>query len=150
MYTLTILEGTMLALGVLVTAMLPVLGVVCAFPRALRTVGASVYCPLLSRNVVAELDRDEWTLRRVGVRYCSVLGQRGLATCNKRCLAMLDPRQAWDIDEDTATSSVLARIKASGTPAEVRSIKLTALASGMGPCRPNGAGSPQGTGLSAF
>jgi hypothetical protein len=119
MYTLTILEGTMLALGVLVTAMLPVLGVVCAFPRALRAVGASVYCPLLSRNVVAELDRDEWTLRLVGVRYCSVLGQRGLATCNKRCLAMFDPRQAWDIDEDTATSSVLARIKASRTPAEI-------------------------------
>jgi hypothetical protein len=121
MYTLTILEGTMLALGVLVTAMLPMLGVVCAFPRALRAVGASVYCPLLSRNVVAELDRDEWTLRLVGVRYCSVLGQRGLATCNKRCLAMLDPRQAWDIDEDTARSSVLARVKASGTqPRSVR------------------------------
>jgi hypothetical protein len=87
MYSLTILQGTMLGMTVVATAGTLVLGVLRGFPRALRRVAAVIECPLLQRTATAELDRDEWTLRCVDVVRCSVLGARPAALCSKACLA---------------------------------------------------------------
>ena len=87
MYTVTLLQGALLALAVLATTTMLVLGVLVGLPRTLRVVHARVYCPLVRRRVMAELDRDEWTLRVVDVARCSVLGKLGVTTCTKRCLS---------------------------------------------------------------
>ena len=86
MYSVTTLEGLLLALVVLVATSALVFGVLAGFPRALQTVPASVACPLVGRPVMAELDRDAWTLRCVDVRRCSVLGRRSVVLCSKGCL----------------------------------------------------------------
>jgi hypothetical protein len=85
MYSVTTLEGTLLALAVLTVTTGLVFGVLAGFPRALQTVSARVVCPLLGQRVAAELAHDAWTLRCVDVRRCSVLGGR-VDLCNKACL----------------------------------------------------------------
>jgi hypothetical protein len=85
MYSVTTLEGALLALAVLAVTSTLVLGVLAGFPRALQTVAAGVTCPLLGRRVEAELVRDAWTLRCVDVRRCAVLGGR-VDLCTKGCL----------------------------------------------------------------
>ena len=87
MYSVTTLEGTLLALAVLTATSVLVFGVLVGFPRALQAVSASVACPLVGRRVMAELDRDAWTLRCVDVRRCEVLGGRDVVVCAKGCLA---------------------------------------------------------------
>jgi hypothetical protein len=86
MYSMTTLEGALLGGVVLIATPLLVLGALALFPRASRTVPASVSCPLLGRQVQAELVRDEWTLRFTDVARCSVLGKHGAVRCHKRCL----------------------------------------------------------------
>lgn len=85
MYSVTTLEGALLALAVLTVTTALVFGVLVGFPRALHTVSAGVCCPVVGRGVLAELDRDAWTLRGVDVRRCSVLGRR-VDLCSKACL----------------------------------------------------------------
>jgi hypothetical protein len=87
MYSLTILQGTMLGMTIAAMTGALVLGVLRGFPRALRRVAAVIECPLLQRTATAELDRDEWTLRCVDVARCSVLGARPTRFCTKACLA---------------------------------------------------------------
>jgi hypothetical protein len=85
MYSVTTLEGALLTLTLLATTSVLVFGVLVGFPRALRSVSMRVACPLAGRRVLAELDRDAWTLRCVNVRRCSVLGTR-VDLCSKACL----------------------------------------------------------------
>ena len=86
MYALPTLEGSLLALAMVATATVLVLGVLVAFPRALHAVTTGVDCPLLHRRVTAQLARDEWTRRLVDVTSCSVLGTSGVSLCRKGCL----------------------------------------------------------------
>jgi hypothetical protein len=86
MYSVTTLEGALLALAVLTATTALVFGVLVGFPRALQTVSAGVACPLVGHRAMAELDRDAWTLRCVDVRRCSVLGGRDVVLCSKACL----------------------------------------------------------------
>ena len=86
MYSLTTLEGTLLALAIAATAILLVLGVLRLFPRAMQAVTAGVDCPLIRQRATAELARDEWTRGFVDVTCCSVLGTAGVALCRKGCL----------------------------------------------------------------
>ena len=55
-------------------------------PRARHIVAAIVRCPLLGRDVAADLQWEDWTLRYVDVARCAVLGGYALA-CNRRCIA---------------------------------------------------------------
>ena len=55
MYSLTMLEGTLLGLAILLTTTLLVLGVQFLFPRAMRTMTAGVDCPLIGSRATAEL-----------------------------------------------------------------------------------------------
>jgi hypothetical protein len=87
MFTLTAFDAAVLGIGLLVTILLLVCGVVVAFPRATQLVPATVHCPLLHRRARAELLRDVWTLRVVDVTRCSLLGGYGAVICSKRCLA---------------------------------------------------------------
>jgi hypothetical protein len=86
MYTMTTLEGTFLALAVVATATLLVLGVLIFFPRVMQTVTARVECPLIRRRATAQFARDEWTRRLVDVTCCSVLGTSAVPFCRKGCL----------------------------------------------------------------
>jgi hypothetical protein len=86
MYSLTPLEGLLLALGMLLTTTVLVMGVQFLFPRVMRTMTAGVDCPLMRRRATAELARDEWTRRFTDVTCCSVLGTSGVAFCRKACL----------------------------------------------------------------
>jgi hypothetical protein len=86
MYSLTALEGALLALVICTTATVLVLGVRRFFPRAMQAVTAGVDCPLIRQRATAELARDEWTRRFVDVTCCSVLGTPGVALCRKACL----------------------------------------------------------------
>jgi len=86
MYSLTTLEGTLLALAISMTATALVLGVLRFFPRAMQAITAGVECPLIRQRATAELARDEWTRRFVDVSCCSVLGTAGVALCRKGCL----------------------------------------------------------------
>jgi hypothetical protein len=85
MYTVTTLEGAILTLAFLTVTTALIFGVLVGFPRALHTVCASVVCPVVGRGVLAELDRDPWTLRCVNVRRCAVLGGR-VDLCTRACL----------------------------------------------------------------
>jgi hypothetical protein len=87
MYSLTIMQGTVLGMTIVAMTGALVLGVLRGFPRALRRVAAVIECPLLQRTATAELDRDAWTLRSVDVVRCSVLGARPSALCTNACLA---------------------------------------------------------------
>jgi hypothetical protein len=91
MYSVTTLEGVLLAAGVLVTVTLLVLGVLTMFPRSMRVFLARVYCPLLGRRVGAEIERDDWTLRFMQVARCSVLGRAGAVPCTRACLSASVP-----------------------------------------------------------
>lgn len=86
MYSVTTLEGALLALAISTTAAVFVLGVLFLFPRAMRAITAGVDCPLIRRRATAELARDEWTRRFTDVTCCSVLGTPGVALCRKGCL----------------------------------------------------------------
>ncbi|HEX2437295.1 MAG TPA: hypothetical protein VHT71_03225 [Methylomirabilota bacterium] len=86
MYTLTILEGTLLALVMFATVALLALGVLRFFPRVMHAVTAGVDCPLIRQRATAQFARDEWTRRFVDVTSCSVLGTPGVALCRKGCL----------------------------------------------------------------
>lgn len=85
MYSVTTLEGALLALAVLTVTTALVFGVLVGLPRVLHTVSAAVCRPLVGRGGLAELDRDAWTLRCVDVRRCSVLGGC-VDLCSKACL----------------------------------------------------------------
>jgi hypothetical protein len=87
MLTLTPFEAAVLAGGVLAALLLLVGGVLRTFPRATTVVPTTVVCPLRHRRAQAELLRDAWTLRFVGVARCSVLSGYGTVICSKRCLA---------------------------------------------------------------
>ncbi len=91
MYSVTTLEGMLLAAGLLATLAVLVLGVLAMFPRSRRILPARVYCPLLQQRVGAELERDDWTLRFRNVVRCSVLGRLGAASCSKGCLSASVP-----------------------------------------------------------
>ena len=86
MYSLTTLEGTLLALAISMTATAIVLGVLRFFPRAMEAITAGVECPLIRQRATAELARDEWTRRFVDVTCCSVLGSSSVTLCRKECL----------------------------------------------------------------
>ena len=86
MYSLTTLEGALLAIAISTTATGLVLGVLYFFPRAMQTITAGVDCPLIRQRATAELARDDWTRRFVDVTCCSVLGTSGVALCRKGCL----------------------------------------------------------------
>jgi hypothetical protein len=86
MYSVTTFEGSLLALAVLATAIVLVLGVLRFFPRAMRTLTAGVDCPLIRQRATAELLWDEWTRRFADVTCCSVLGTPGVVLCRKGCL----------------------------------------------------------------
>jgi hypothetical protein len=86
MYSLTTLEGALLALAISGTAVVLVLGVLRLFPRAMQAITMGVDCPLIRQRATAELVRDEWTRRAVDVTCCSVLGTPGVALCRKGCL----------------------------------------------------------------
>ena len=86
MYSLTTLEGTLLALAISMTATALVLGVLRFFPRAMEAITAGVECPLIRQRATAELARDEWTRRFVDVTCCSVLGSGSVTLCRKSCL----------------------------------------------------------------
>jgi hypothetical protein len=86
MYSVTTLEGSMLALSMVAMLAMLVLGVMRRFPRAIQTITAGVDCPVLQRRATAELARDEWTRRLVDVTYCSVLGSHATTLCRKSCL----------------------------------------------------------------
>lgn len=95
MYTMTTLEGALLALALAATATALVLGVLVLFPRVLHAVTTGVDCPLLRRRVTAQLARDEWTRRLVDVTSCSVLGTSGVGLCRKGCLRAT--ARAWPL-----------------------------------------------------
>ena len=86
MYSVTTLEGVLLALAISATATVLVVGVLCFFPRAMQAITADVDCPLIRQRAIAELARDEWTLRFTDVTCCSVPGTPGVAFCRKACL----------------------------------------------------------------
>ena len=85
MYSVTLVEGSLLGLAVLAVTSLLVFGVLAGFPRALQTLAASVTCPVVGRPVEAVLVRDAWTVRCVDVRRCAVLGSR-VDLCSRRCV----------------------------------------------------------------
>jgi hypothetical protein len=93
MYSLTMLEGALLALTMAVTAILLVLGVLVLFPRVQHAVTGGVTCPLLGRRATAQFAHDEWTRRLVDVTACSVLGTGGVPLCRKGCLS--EAARAW-------------------------------------------------------
>jgi hypothetical protein len=95
MYSMTTLEGTLLALAMVTAATLLVLGALVFFPRALQAVTVGVQCPLIGRRATAELARDEWTRRLVDVTSCSVLGTPGVSLCRKGCLPAA--ARAWRV-----------------------------------------------------
>ncbi|HEY2991768.1 MAG TPA: hypothetical protein VGM22_03085 [Methylomirabilota bacterium] len=86
MFTLTPMEATLLAVGVLTVTSALVLGVLFAFPRSGREIAAYVRCPMLSRRLGARLVRDDWTRRFDRVVRCDALGSYAPLTCNQRCL----------------------------------------------------------------
>jgi len=86
MYSVTTLEGALLALAISTMATVLVLGVLRFFPRAMQAITTGVDCPLIRQRTTAELARDEWTRRFVDVTCCSVLGTSGVALCRKTCL----------------------------------------------------------------
>ena len=86
MYSLTSIEGALLALAISATVTGLALGVLYFFPRAMQTITAGVECPLIRQRATAELARDEWTRRFADVTCCSVLGSSGVAFCRKACL----------------------------------------------------------------
>jgi hypothetical protein len=85
MYSVTMLEGSLIALAVLAVTSLLLFGVLAGFPRSLQTLTAAVTCPVVGRSVQAELVRDAWTVRCVDVRRCAVLGSR-VDLCSRRCV----------------------------------------------------------------
>lgn len=85
MYSMTTLEGTILALAVSAAATMLVLGVLRLFPRSAHAVTAGVECPLIRRPATALFVRDDWTRRFVAVASCSVLGGAGAALCRQEC-----------------------------------------------------------------
>jgi len=85
MYTVTPLEGLLLVLAVLAVTSTLIFGVLSGFPRALQTLTAGVRCPVIARQVEAEIVRDAWTVRCQDVRRCAVLGRR-VDLCAKRCV----------------------------------------------------------------
>lgn len=97
MYAMTTLEGSLLALAMVVTATALVLGVLIVFPRAMQAVTIGVDCPLLRRRVAAQIARDEWTRRLVDVTSCAVLGTPGVSLCRKGCLPAA--ARAWRISQ---------------------------------------------------
>jgi len=86
MYSVTTLEGSLLALAMFATIGVLTLGVMRGFPRLIQTITTGVDCPLLRQRATAELVRDEWTRRLVDVTSCSVLGSRATSLCRKSCL----------------------------------------------------------------
>jgi hypothetical protein len=86
MYSITSLEGVLLAAATSATATGLVLGVLRLLPRAMQTVTAGVECPLIRRRATAELARDAWTRRFADVTCCSVLGSGSATLCRKSCL----------------------------------------------------------------
>ena len=103
MYSVTTLEGLLLAAGVLAATAVLVLGVLVVFPRSLRVLPARVYCPLLGRRVGAELARDDWTLGFMDVVRCAVLGRPGPVPCTKRCLSASVPPPLTAAPHDPGT-----------------------------------------------
>jgi hypothetical protein len=87
MFTLTAVEADALGLGLLVTVLLLVSGVLVVFPRSGHIVAATVECPMLRRRACVELVRDDWTLRVVDVTRCSLLSGYAAVLCGKGCLA---------------------------------------------------------------
>jgi hypothetical protein len=86
MYSITTLEGAMLAVILSTVTTGLALGVLRFFPRVMQAVTAGVECPLIRQRATAELARDEWTRRLVDVTCCSVLGSPGVHLCRKECL----------------------------------------------------------------
>jgi hypothetical protein len=103
MYSVTTLDGMLLAAGLLATMVLLVLGVLVVFPRSLRVLPARVYCPMLRRRVGAELARDDWTLGFMDVVRCSVLGRPGPVPCTKGCLSASVPPPVTAAPHDPGT-----------------------------------------------
>jgi hypothetical protein len=103
MYSVTTLEGMLLAAGLLATVTVLVLGVLIAFPRSMRVFAARVYCPLLGRRVGADLERDDWTLRFKQVVRCSVLGRAGAIPCTRACLSASVPPPVIRASRDPGT-----------------------------------------------
>lgn len=95
MYSLTTLEGALLALGTITVAAALVLGVLAVFPRVMHAVTMGVDCPLIRRRATARLAQEEWTRRLVDVTGCSVLGTSGVSLCRKGCLPAA--ARAWRI-----------------------------------------------------
>lgn len=87
MFTLTVIEATLLGLGLVAVVALLIVGVCFAAPRTTRLADVSVQCPLLRRRVAARLVWDEWALRFVDVARCSALDGYSEVICAKRCLA---------------------------------------------------------------
>ena len=85
MYSMTTVEATLLGLAVLAVTSALLFGVLAGFPRALQTVATGVTCPVIGRQVAAEVVRDAWTVRCVDVRRCAVLGSR-VDLCTRGCL----------------------------------------------------------------
>jgi hypothetical protein len=79
------MEGLLLAVMVLAVTSSLVYGVLAGFPRALHVVAAGVVCPVVGRQVAAEVVHDAWTVRCVDVRRCAVLGGR-VDLCVKGCV----------------------------------------------------------------
>jgi hypothetical protein len=86
MFTLSPLEGVLLAAGVLAFTTALVIGVFFAFPRSGREVAAYVRCPMLGRALGARLVRDDWTRRFDRVVRCDALGPCAPVVCNQGCL----------------------------------------------------------------
>jgi hypothetical protein len=86
MFTLSATDATVLGLGVLATIIVLVVGALRGVPASSRLVTAAVRCPLLNRNVTADLEWDDWAVRFVDVARCSVLGTCAKTTCSRRCI----------------------------------------------------------------
>ena len=54
--------------------------------RSSHVATVTVRCPVLGRNVSADLEWDDWTSRFVDVARCSVFGPCARTTCSLRCI----------------------------------------------------------------
>ena len=86
MLTLSAIEAAVLGLGLLATITAVVAAALRAVPRSSRVATATVRCPLLNRDVAAELEWDDWMVRFVDVTRCSVLGNCARTTCSRHCI----------------------------------------------------------------
>jgi hypothetical protein len=86
MFTLSATDAAVVGLGLFATIVVLVAGALRGGPRSSHVVTGTVHCPLLNRNVTADLEWDDWALRFIDVTRCSVLGACARTTCSLRCI----------------------------------------------------------------